>query len=326
MSGLSRPVESTPVVDIIRLSGRWMAVGIANFVVYWIAIIAAILLLALNSPWSLLALPCLIIVYHGTHEAVHGTLFPGGLARNGLSRAAVFVSGWLGFALVGHNFLFLRWSHGLHHSLGRTHEDYTLDGRAKNGGRLAKAKYYLNLLGFNCLFHEVVGYLYLVTPSRYHILDRRFKPWSFPKALYPVCQLGVLAVTVGLLFLAGPYFVACRLLFCIYWGLMQNVAHYGLEHGSVHAARTYRVSPILEFLLFKAGYRHVEHHAFPGLPGYCLDDVNVQNELVRVIGFRPEPRKGTLRYWKDVLRQFRGAEAEHVIATEWRQTSGTSVE
>jgi fatty acid desaturase len=310
-----------PQQAIAGLKRRWLTVGIASFVLYWIALIAFIILLALRNHWSLLAFPFLIIVYHGTHEAVHGTLFPSGLASKKVARAAAFVSGCLGFAVVGHNFLLLRWSHSLHHSLGRSEEEYTLDGRARKGGRFGRAKYYLNLLGFNCLYHELIGYLYLAIPSKYHILDRRFKPWSFQNGLYAFCQVGVFGLTLTLLFLGKGYFIACRLLFLIYWGMMQNVAHYGLEHGSVHAARTYRVNPILEFVLFKAGYRHVEHHAFPGIPGYCLDDAYVQTELPKMIGFVPQPRKGTLTYWKDVLSQFRGADAEHVSRSEWRDAS-----
>jgi hypothetical protein len=309
--------EST-IIDSRSVAHDFLFTGLLSFGVYWIAMLSAVLLLVLHEPLSLLAVICLIIVYHGTHEAVHDGLVPrlAGLKR---SRDVItFVSAAAGFALVGHNFLLLRWSHGLHHSMGRLDPSGTIDGKAAGATGFARLRYYLNLCGFSYYAHELIGYLYLIAPSGYHILDRRFRPWSYPFGLYPFVQLLVAATTVSLLYFGGGYYIACRLLFGLYWGLMQNVAHYGLEHGSVFAARTYRTHPLLEFLLFKAGMRHIEHHVFPLVPGYCLDDPRVQSGLARILGFAPKPKMGTLAYYKDVLRQIRGPEGSDLPPTEWR--------
>jgi fatty acid desaturase len=303
----------------LRIDSDYRWVGFGALLVFIVSLGLCFALAWRSDWWTLTALVPMVFVYHGTHEAVHDTLVPRWLLPTRTRRVLADLLGTLGFSIVGHNYLYLRWSHRQHHAFGRLDATHTIDGKLSDQHSFPNLRYYACLAGFNCYLHELSGYIYALIPAEYNIVDRRFDPSLFPYKLYLITQTCVLTVTVALFYFGGVYFLVCRILFSMYWGMMQNVAHYGLEHGSMHAARTYRVASLLEFLLFKAGFRHVEHHACPGVPGYCLDDPRVTVLLRRRIGFCPAPKIGISRYVGDVLRQLRGPEGRGVDREEWRK-------
>jgi fatty acid desaturase len=311
---LTRTQEHVPLTQL--------SAGLGSFGVYWAAVCALVCAFISGGSWTFAGLPFMLIVYHGTHEAVHKTLVPKPFGPDWLRRAVAFTSGYVGFAVLGHNFLLLRWSHGIHHRDGRRTPGVTIDGAARTGGWPAKLKYYAGLLGFSHLFHELLGYLYLVCPAKYNLIDRSFKPWKYRGLLFLWCQVGVLATTAVFFYFGGWYYAVCRLAFMIYWGATQNVAHYGLEIGvGDHPeliARSYRVNRVVNYLLFGAGYYHLEHHAFPSVPGLRLQDAAVRHHLTEHYGITSPPKVGLLSYVADVARQYRGPDAVGINPAEWR--------
>jgi fatty acid desaturase len=250
----------------------------------------------------------MIVLYHGTREAVHGTLYP---TRIGFGQVAKAVTFWLssvGFAIVGHNFLLLRWSHAQHHAHGRDRLESTLDGSAAAAGVRGRVAYYAGLLGWSFWYHIGLGFLYLL-PASWYVVDPAFKPRRYGRALYVFTQIQVTVVFMSQIYLSSGWFFLPLVAFGVYWGTMQNVAHYGLEIGSrrsVLVARTYRVLRPLEVALFRGGFYHLEHHAFPRIPGLLLNRAAVGNALIRKYGIIPLPRHGYLNYVADALRQFQG--------------------
>ena len=305
------------MLEEIRRSN--IAAWTGNFTIYWVAI-ASVFLAMSHSALALLAIPFMIIIYHGTHEAAHGNIVPEGVFPPWLGQPLALVSGVIGFAVVGHNFLFLRWSHQLHHEGGRLEEKHTLDGPTRKKWSTGWFGYYFGLLGWNCYFHELMGYLMLVIPNRIIIGGRRFDFDENRRSEYAICQLAVFAVTAILLMKGGLYFVACRVIFAIYWGSMQNVSHYGLEHGKQHVARTYRLNSILEYVLFRGGFYHIEHHVFPSLPGYCLSDPRILAAAERRLGVGLRPKHGTLSYYQDFFTQYQDPNGKGVDPREWKES------
>lgn len=299
-------------IDNIRKSPPF-----SGLFLYWGSILLIPFLLQLETLWFLLAFPLMIIVHYGTHEAVHGSLTPG-------KKHSLFslITGFAGFALFGHNFIFLRWSHLAHHRYGRTEREYTIDGRSENSGKLGLVEYYLMLFGASCIYHELAGYLYPLLGDKYHILSRRFKRKFYRNWAYLLIQTGVFLVTLFLLIIGGWKFVFCRFLFVLYWGAFQNVAHYGLEIGKYEnaalAARTYRLPKILEFLMFRSGVYHLEHHAFPNIPGIQLNNPAINDKLKAKLNFSPEPIIGLHRYLLDVLRQYQGPKPTFSHPKDWK--------
>ena len=290
---------------------------------YWCALVCATVLILQGDGWSVWAVPFLIIVHHGTHEAVHGVLVPSGGKWSGHWKKLAFVSAVLGFGIVGHNFLLLRWSHMFHHAYGRVHRECTIDESDNKRGVAGKIKYYAGLTGLVCLYYELAGYLYLVVPRRWRLLDDGFRPKRYRNKLYLWTQLGVAAITVTLIVLGGTWFIICRAIFMLYWGMTQNVAHYGLEVGkTAHPeliSRTYRVNGLWNAALFGAGYFHIEHHAFPKVSGLRLNQLLIREALVAKLGFETRPKYGLTTYMMDVLNQLRGPFAERVSRREWRE-------
>lgn len=254
----------------------------------------------------------MIIVHYGTHEAVHGTLFPSNHKRHLLNS----ISGFIGFSIFGQNYIFMRWSHMAHHRFGRTDSTYTIDGKNARSNIIDLVWYYSSLLGASCLYHEIAGYLYPLLGDKYHILTRRFKKCYYYNLKYLTFQTGVFLVTILLIYVGGYKFLICRLAFMIYWGIFQNVAHYGLEIGDYKhahlAARTYRLPSIVEFLMFRGGAYHLEHHAFPFVPGPHLNSKEVQIKLREKLGFIPVPKVGFFVYVFDCLKQFGGPSPKQV--------------
>lgn len=291
---------------------------IGYFAMYCIAccvIPASMFLPSYFIPMTLIAMIC---VHHGTHEAVHGTLYP----AEGRHVTANLLLGAIGFANFGHNFIFLRWSHMAHHRYGRTKRDglLVLDGDYSRSGRRGRLFYYASLLGQACVTHELVGYLYLFN-SRFHLLPRSFPKSCHDNPSYWAIQLSTALYTMLLFVLGGWKFLVCKSLFTLYWGAFQNTAHYGLEYGSAndkYASRTYRVAMWYECLIFRSGTYHLEHHVLPNVPGPCLDHPDVQQRVTAIVGFKPEPVCGLLTYWGDCIRQFRGPRSKEMSPMQWR--------
>jgi len=294
---------------------------VKNFILYCVACLAIPITLVLPIYFIPITLLAMICVHHGTHEAVHGTLYP----AKGRHSKANLLFGSIGFANFGHNFIFLKWSHMAHHRYGRSRGDefYTLDGEFAKSGKRGKLWYYASLFGQACVVHEIASYLYLLN-GKFHLVTRKFPRSCHENPSYWSIQAATFLYTVFLFGIAGWHFVLCRLLFTMYWGAFQNTAHYGLDYGHPDdrlASRTYRVARWYEGLIFRSGTYHLEHHVLPSVPGPCLNAPEVQQEVARILGFKPTPVRGLLNYWKDCLAQFKGTRANGELPLPWKTST-----
>lgn len=286
------------------------------------AVVGAYVFLLVGDLYTLASIPFLVVLYHGGHESIHGTLITK-WGKLGSQRAQLnLLAGILAYAPVGHNFLLVKRSHQAHHWCGRLSKSCTIDGGLSDHGITGHIRYYALLLGLGCFLHEIAGYLYLFLPSRWVPLDIKFDPQRRNMRLYAFCQLIVAGLTLTFLFRGGVYFLICRFVYAMYWGFTQNVAHYGLEIGdskdSRYAARTYRVSPILNFVLFGSVFCHLEHHLFPFLPGHNLSAQTVGQKRNEVLSVSISPRQGLMAYASDFYRQLKGPQDSSILPKEWR--------
>lgn len=290
---------------------------LSNLVLYWFSILSVPFLFLLEGYYFLLVPFLMIIIHHGTHEAAHNTL----VSKRRFGKLFAFISGVSGFAILGHNFIFLRWSHMSHHRHGRSKIEYTIDGMAKklkNG----KVYYYLSLFGASYIYHEIAGYLYPIVGDKYHFLSRRFKKKYYRNKSYYLCQLMVFGFTVGLFWLGGLKFLFCKCCFMLYWGAFQNVAHHNLdigdyEHSNI-ASRTYKLPSLIEFLIFRSGPYHLEHHAFPWVPGPKLNSPIVKERIIDKLGSYPN-KHGWKQYIYDTLIQYKGISSSNKTSKVWKK-------
>lgn len=257
---------------------------IINFALYWGGIVAVVLLQFGPGLLPILAIFPMIIVSHGSHEAVHSTLVPHKFKYGIVNK----LSRWAGFAILGQNFLLMQWSHRLHHKSGRRRFEDTIEQAPYIYNRSGTASYYFLLLGAAAVYYELAGYIYLIVGSKYHILTRQFRSRYYRNWEYSIGQFSVLLVNVVLYVVGGWKFVVVKLLFLAYWGMGQNVAHYGLPvqnswRGQV-ASRTYRGPKWLECLVFGAGFYHLEHHLFPSIPGPRLGHEEIAQQARLKLG------------------------------------------
>ncbi|MBD2212749.1 fatty acid desaturase [Nostoc linckia FACHB-104] len=249
----------------------------------------------------------MLSLHYGCHESVHSTLIP--RTWKGSTRAN-FILGCIGFAVFGHNYLLMRWSHNYHHICGRLHRNCTIDMTDGNRGIIGRVSYYFSLFGASAVVHELAGYVYPFLPARAKSLAPWFQNKNFKSKLFVKCQLLVFFITLLLIYLGGFYFLICRLLFLPLWGLGQNVAHYGLPVGQGEfpefSARTYRVNSFISFFLYGGGFYHFEHHVMPNVPGLLLWHPSVSAQIEARLGFSPLPQIGLSNYLKDIFRQFSG--------------------
>ena len=253
-----------------------------------------------------LAVICMVILHHAGHEAVHGSF-----SRPG-SRAINDLIGWVAYGTLGQNFILMRWSHMTHHRFGRLKKEYTID---RSEASQNKIQYYICLLGGSNIYHELAGYLYiLIGKNRAHILTRRFRPSYYLNLRYVSGQIVVLLLNMTLWIFGGWKFGLCKVAFTLYWGATQNIAHYGLEvgrfPGSRHAARTYRIPKLLNFLVYGAGPYHLEHHLFPRIPGLRLSSQAVTRGTNALSQFPSSTRRGGWQYLMDCFAQYRGPISE----------------
>jgi len=276
-------------------------------ILYWTALIFSVFFLTQDSLLSLIGVPFLVIIHHGAHEAVHGTLVP---KKWYGSKRLNELSGMLGCALVGHNFLLMRWSHAFHHEFGRLEPEFTIEQSSRNVGWLGRVRYYLQLFGASALMHEVAGYFLPFFPEYSKYLEGGGTDNVFRSGKYLACQVVVFLLTIFFITSGGWYFLLVRSFFLVFWGVGQNVAHYGIFacpiKGMEIAARSYRVNKFMTFLLFGASFYHVEHHAFPTVPGLLLSNSQVLDAFKRAYGFEPNYKIGINSYLKDVWKQFNG--------------------
>jgi fatty acid desaturase len=279
----------------------------AHFAFYWSSVVLFFVFIAIHNFASILAIVPMIIVSHGAHEAVHGTLVPRSI-RGIIIRKA---SEWVGFAILGQSFILMRWSHRLHHKEGRRRVENTIEQAPYIYKRNGRLKYYLLLAGGAAVYYEIAAYLYPLAGEKYHILSRKFRNRHYRTKEYLFCQLSVLILNVCFYSVGGKYFFAVKLMFLIYWGMGQNVAHYGLavndSWSGVIASRTYRGPRWLEFILFRAGFYHLEHHVLPMIPGPNLAHSLVKVRLNEKLNDERSVIPGTLsQYIKDYFVQFAG--------------------
>ncbi len=281
-----------------------------SYFIYILSILITLFFFLIKVNYFFIGVFSLLVVYYGTHEAVHGNLSP--IYSTKYKRTINEISGILGFSLVGHNFILLRWSHLAHHRYGRSEIEYTIEG---NAHLMSKPKglifYYLNLFGLSCLYYEIAGYLYPIFGTKLKFMDKKFKKTYYRNLKYLLIQIFVFFVTLVLIIKLGVVkFLIIKLSFMIYWGMSQNVAHYGLPIGKYEnshlAARTYRVNFLIEMLMFGAGTRHLEHHAFPNIPGSSLHSKKISEELHKKYSITPTPIKGFHNYMRDFFLQFYG--------------------
>ena len=166
----------------------------------------------------LLAIFPMIIVGHGAHEAVHSTLVPCKL-QNGIVNK---LSQWVGFAILGQNFLLMQWSHRQHHKSGRRRPEDTIEQAPYIYGRSGTLSYYCLLLGAAAIYYELAGYIYPVAGSKYHILSRQFRPKYYRNSEYLFGQATVLLFNIALYAIGGWKFVVVKVVFLAYWGMGQK--------------------------------------------------------------------------------------------------------
>lgn len=274
---------------------------------FWLEIIILLYLFSLQNSYTFLSIPLMFLLNAGGHESVHNTLIPKTWKN---SNQINFFSGCIAFALLGQNYLVMRWSHLTHHLAGRIHKEVTIDMTDDNRGIAGKIRYYLYLLGASALQHEIIGYLLPILPNRSDS-DKSFllKRINHKSKLFVRCQLFVLAFTLFLFYLGGIHFLACRILFLPLWGIGQNTAHYGLPVGKgkfpEFTARTYRVNSIVNFLFYGSFY-HFEHHVMPKMPCLLLWHPSVHDQIQSKLGFSPRIEIGFIQYLRDSFRQFLG--------------------
>ncbi|MBD1862323.1 MULTISPECIES: fatty acid desaturase [Trichocoleus] len=266
-----------------------------------------ICLLSLQNIYSFFAVPLILSLHHGCHETVHGVLVPKTWPRH---KQLNFILGCLGYAVVGHNYLLLRWSHSYHHLCGRLHASCTIDMTESHQGLAGKIQYYLSLCGWGAVFHEIAGYIFPILPKTSAWLGHWFRRGNYRNKRFLCCQLFTFLTTVFLFYIGGYYFLFCRLLFLPLWGIGQNVSHYALPVGSEalteFASRTYRVNPVVNFLFYGYTFYHYEHHVLPKVPGLLLGSSSVKERIKLKVGFNASPKFGLVSYLKDALRQFCG--------------------
>lgn len=280
---------------------------VGHFCLYWACVGAAILLLIAPGFLPILTIVPLIIVSHGAHEAIHGTLVP----TTFQSKALTALSQWTGFAMIGQNFLLMQWSHKQHHRFGRQRAEDTIEQAPYVNSSYGTLAYYCLLCGAAAVYYEIAGYLYPLFGDRYHILSRDFRKSHYRCPRYIFGQLAVLFTSVALLAIGGWKFVLVRLMFLLYWGMSQNVAHYGLQvHDSLlgrTASRTYRGPAWVEALVYRTAFYHWEHHLFPFIPGPHLNNPLVAAEAGQRFAPINSPTPSTWRgYLSDYFGQLRG--------------------
>ena len=253
-------------------------------------------------------LPLWPLLFHGGHELLHLSLFR---RRRGMGpgRIATEVVGAATFAIFGQNYFLVRSAHLEHHRIGRREmKRGLLDRPAGRSSALEVATYYASLLGKNYWGYVVAGPIFLLSPRIY---QRCFHRVGLRRTV-AVLAAQTVVVSWWTFNLLGPHaigFALAQVVFSAYWGLSQNVAHYGLALGGArakYAARTYEVPRWVHFAFFGSVFRHTEHHVFPHVAGSLTDEPSLRNAAASMLACDWPPPRGAIQYLYDLLDQFRG--------------------
>lgn len=253
----------------VRLSLLWL-----------VLLILSVPTLALAGYFYMAFIP-LILMYQGGHELQHSTFFT--KTNSSLNN----VLGSICYALIFHNFEYVQRSHGMHHTIGRMDLPNAMVDHPT--GPFSRLFYYLNLCGFNFLIYIFAPVIWIISPS---ISQKTFgvrilrRHWVL---LGVVFALGWFLALLSLVSFGQIAFV--YVVFSIYWGMIQNSAHYGLEFGKgdeyLYVARTYRVPNIIHFMGFGTPFSHFEHHVLPGVPGVLLNEDEFRGMAISKSGINP---------------------------------------
>ena len=286
----------------------------------WLVLLTAtsILLTALNIYYlNLLIWPML---FHGGHELLHLSLFSRRRTGVRVRYQPAELLGVLVYALFGHHYYILRDSHLQHHVAGRLpipaglidhrHETYTFAHRVE---------YFASLVGLNYWAYVFAGPLFLLSP------------WAFRRAFFrPKVRRDIVFVGTQVIVFAWAALVIfhidfldiilTHLVFSVYWGLIQNSAHYSLPVGEInarYAARSYSVPRWLKFVFFGSPFLHLEHHVFPRLPSSDLDSDEVRRLVCAKLGIEGYPRRSLADFMRDLIYQL--ATPLPVIDRTWQE-------
>ncbi|MGJ5619449.1 fatty acid desaturase [Sulfitobacter sp. MF3-043] len=237
----------------------------------------------------------LILMYQGCHELQHATFF------QKQDTASNNVLGAVCSSLFFHNFEFVRRSHGQHHKIGRMDLPNAMVDHPQ--GFMPSVFYYLNLVGFNYFMYMLAAPIW--------ILNKRIAEVAFGVngANRGLVLMGIALTLVWIVFLYSTNTLSSILLsyfiFSLYWGMIQNSAHYGLEFGRgddyLYTAKTYRVPAVLHFLSFGTPFSHFEHHVLPGVPGVLLNEKVHISGAIDKSGIEPYSNYSAKDYFKDLI-------------------------
>lgn len=244
-----------------------------------------------------------IVLYHAAHELMHESIFR--------SRSVNRFVGVLVQSCCLHNYFLLRAAHAAHHRCGREDRGHCLIDHKHTTYRMREHVYYYSYLcGLNYYVYAVAGLIYVISPSMFnkHFFFARFKG-----GYVPIVQCIVGLNMALLIYFLQIQFLLWLFLFGLYWGLSQNLSHYALQTGgpgAKFASRTFRVSPVWEFVFFGSIFRHLEHHVLPHVPSHKLGSRYVAGHVRKVIEGEPLVSYGIRAYWWAMIQQFRGPQPE----------------
>lgn len=264
---------------------------------FWAVLIIFIFGFALSAKILPLAVVALIIISAAAHEAIHCNLFDSAWGNRLYAAIA--------YGVVGHNAAIISGSHSLHHIYGRTPDvRFIVENRRPRGSLYGFFEYYGLLLGTGYYWNILGGYasIFLWGRRKYFYASDGVSYWY---AIF--CQSVVLSVHVGAISFLGWWYVVAVLMYGVYWGLSQNLPHYGLAMTDDvilrHAARSYSVPPILHFVFFGAIFSHLSHHVFQDTPGVMLNAEGMDEKVSGFFGFEMR-RKRFYQYFVDMVSQF----------------------
>lgn len=288
----------------------------------WLTLTISMFFILQGNIYSLISIPFLIVCYHGLHEVMHDTIIPRTRFFSYNRNLHNKLLGIFGYGIIGHNFILIRYSHREHHNCGRADIRCTIDGGIKELGIIGYIRYYFLLMGLGYLLHEIAGYLYLFYKLlRYNPLNINQNYLIRKYREIMLTQVIVLTINIVLFYFIGLYFIIIKLSVMVYWGFTQNVAHYKLEieknENSKYASRSYRVSKVLNNLLFGATFHHLEHHMFPSIPGVNLNNKAIQSEIRKKLNASPILYYGFASYIKSFLSQLKGPPSLESMNENW---------
>lgn len=261
------------------------------------------------------------MLFHGTHEQIHASLFVGQLRSSRLRRVFSQAVGVFGSAHFGQNFFVIKRAHLEHHIVGRSGQPHGLiDHRLEVYGKWERLFYYAEVLGLNYWAYWAAGLIFIISPAAFSKCFFRIKlRQSIPVLLGQIVVISTLLLQITVM--GWILFLIAHVLFSVYWGLAQNMAHYGLEIGGSNsrvASRTYALPAVINFLMFGSVFRHLEHHVLPRVPGPLLGCPGVQLEVARRLNGSTYPIGTAKDYVKSMFGQLRDPQPR--LTSSWYES------